>query len=431
MRIVLAGATGFIGTRLRAALRARGHRLHLIARRRPAAIDDAETWQRIDFAQPIDPAALDAAVMDADAVVNAAGIVREGAGQRFARVHDAGPRALFDACHRAGVRRVVQVSALGADADARTAFHASKRAADEHLLSLPLAGVVAQPSLVFGGEGASSRLFLSIATWPLLPLPGAGAQRVQPIHVDDLVDALVALVEDRTPMGRVALVGPRPLTLRDYLQALRSGLGLAPARVVALPSCFGDALARLGDRCAALPLDSERWSMLQRGNVASPEETTRLLGRPPRPPEAFVPAASAAGTRARAQLAGGLPLLRVAVARVWLATGAVSFGLFPVEQSHALLARAGVPEALRPLALYGAAALDVAFGVLSLAPRRPAWLWPAQAALILAYTLIISVRLPEFWLHPYGPILKNLPMLAALLLLALLDRPERSDRDGV
>jgi len=83
-----------------------------------------------------------------------------------------------------------------------------------------------------------------------------------------------------------------------------------------------------------------------------------------------------------------------------------------------------VPEALRPLALYGAAALDLAFGALSLAPRRPAWLWTAQAALILAYTLIISVRLPEFWLHPYGPILKNLPMLAALLLLARLDRPE-------
>jgi hypothetical protein len=129
-----------------------------------------------------------------------------------------------------------------------------------------------------------------------------------------------------------------------------------------------------------------------------------------------------------AQLAWALPLLRLSVALVWLVTGAVSLGLFPVAQSHELLARAGVPEALRALALYGAAALDLVFGVLSLAPRRPAWLWPAQAALILAYTLIISIRLPEFWLHPYGPILKNLPMLAALLLLTLLDRPERSDR---
>jgi uncharacterized protein YbjT (DUF2867 family) len=425
MRIVLVGATGFIGARLRAALHARGHRLLLISRRRPASLHDGERWQRIDLALPADPAALDAAVQDAEAVVNAAGVVRERAGQRFAQVHDAGPRALFDACHRAGVRRVVQVSALGADADARTAFHQSKRSADAHLLSLPLAGVVAQPSLVFGGEGESSRLFLSIATWPILPLPAGGAQQVQPIHVDDLVDALIVLVGDRTPMGRVALVGPKPLSLRDYLQALRRGLGLAPARVIALPRRLDDWLARLGDRFEALPLDSERWSMLQRGNAAPASETARLLGRPPRPAEDFVPAASAAGTRTLAQLAWALPLLRVAVALVWLVTGVLSLGIFPVAESHALLARAGVPEGLRPLALYAAAGLDLAFGALSLAPRRPAWLWPAQAALILAYTLVISVRLPEFWLHPYGPILKNLPMLAALLLLALLDRPAR------
>jgi uncharacterized protein YbjT (DUF2867 family) len=428
MRIVLVGATGFIGARLRTALRMRGHRLLLVSRSRPAAMDDAETWLRLDLATPVDPAALDDALQGADALVNAAGIVRESAGRRFADVHDAGPRALFDASLRAGMRRVVQVSALGADADARTAFHLSKRAADEHLLSLPVAGVVAQPSLVFGGEGASSRLFLSIATWPLLPLPGGGEQAVQPIHVDDLMDALVALVEDRLPTGRVALVGPRPLTLREYLQALRRGLGLAPARVVALPRRVGDLLARLGDRLEGLPLDSERWSMLQRGNVAPAADTARLLGRPPRPPEDFVPRAAAAGLRTLGQLAWTLPLLRLAVALVWLVTGVVSLGVFPVAQSHELLARAGVPEALRPLALYGAAALDLAFGALSLAPRRPAWLWTAQAALILAYTLIISVRLPEFWLHPYGPILKNLPMLAALLLLARLDRPEaRSD----
>ena len=195
---------------------------------------------------------------------------------------------------------------------------------------------------------------------------------MQPIHIDDLIDALVALVEDRLPTGRVALVGPRPLTLREYLQALRRGLGLAPARVVALPGRFADLLARLGDRLERLPLDSERWSMLQRGNVAPAADTTHLLGRPPRPPEDFVPRAAAAGLRTLAQLAWTLPLLRLAVALVWLVTGVVSLGVFPVAQSHELLARAGVPEALRPLALYGAAALDLAFGALSprAAPSR-------------------------------------------------------------
>jgi hypothetical protein len=95
----------------------------------------------------------------------------------------------------------------------------------------------------------------------------------------------------------------------------------------------------------------------------------------------------------------------------------VSLGLYPVSASLELLARSGVPEALGPLFLYPAAALDLALGIGILAMRRRRLLWLAQIVLIAVYTLIITVRLPEFWLHPYGPLLKNLPMLAAIYLL--------------
>jgi hypothetical protein len=78
---------------------------------------------------------------------------------------------------------------------------------------------------------------------------------------------------------------------------------------------------------------------------------------------------------------------------------------------------------LFPLLLYGAAFMDLAFGIATLALRNRQWLWFAQMAVILLYTLIISVRLPEFWLHPFGPLLKNLPMLAAILVLHELEEP--------
>jgi hypothetical protein len=98
-----------------------------------------------------------------------------------------------------------------------------------------------------------------------------------------------------------------------------------------------------------------------------------------------------------------------------------------VQESYTLLARAGVPVALQPLMLYGAAAFDLVLGVLTLWPlRRRRVLWLVQAGLILLYTAIITVRLPEYWLHPYGPVLKNLPILAALLLLAMLEPPKRN-----
>lgn len=118
-----------------------------------------------------------------------------------------------------------------------------------------------------------------------------------------------------------------------------------------------------------------------------------------------------------------LTWLRYSLGVMWIFTAIVSFGLYPVEDSLALLERAGVPTVLQPTALYGAAALDLLLGVLTVAGRRRRLVWLAQLALILAYTIIITLRLPEFWLHPYGPVLKNLPIVAAIwLLLAFEER---------
>ena len=101
------------------------------------------------------------------------------------------------------------------------------------------------------------------------------------------------------------------------------------------------------------------------------------------------------------------------------------------ERDSALLERSGVPATLRPFALYGAALLDLVLGIATVVLRRRRLLWWAQIALILVYTAVISVRLPEFWLHPYGPLLKNLPMLAALVALLQLERREGGQHGGV
>ncbi len=428
MKILLTGATGFIGTRLRAELLARGHRVVAVARRPPPPRHAHERWIAIDFATA-QAAHWRPHLAGVDAVVNAVGIFRERGAQTFAALHVQGPAALFEACVGAGVARVVQISALGADAEAATGYHRSKRAADEHLLALPLDAVAAQPSLVFGPGGASARAFLALAALPLVPLPAGGGQRVQPLHVDDAVLALAALVEaaPRAWAGqRVPLAGPTPLTLAAYLQALRHGLRLPPARCFAVPAWAMAIAARVGDRLPGALLDTASWQMLQRGNVAPPAATRRLLGRPARAPTDFVEADTASALRAQARLAWLLPLLRASIAAVWIVTAFVSAFVWPVADSYALLARSGVPAALQPAALYGAAALDLLLGVLTLAlPRahRRA-LWIAQAALMLGYMALIAWKLPEFWLHPYGPLLKNLPMLAALLLLDTFDRDD-------
>ena len=428
MKILLTGASGFIGRRLLRVLQDGGHELVVAARRAPD--DRSLHWIAVDFARPIGAADWAPHLAGVDAVVNLVGLFRERDGQTFQALHVDAPCALFDACVRAGVGRVVQLSALGVEA-AATPYQRSKKSADEHLLRLPLRAAVVRASLVFGRGGPSAALFLTLASLPVLPLPDGGRQPLQPLHVDDAVQALRLLVERHWDCGIVELVGPRPLALRDYLQALRRGLGLPPALTLALPARIVALAVGVAEKLPGSLIDRASWQMLQQGSVADPASTTRLLGHAPRGVDDFIEADLAPALRQQAIWRWMNPLLRGSVALVWIVTGIVSFGVYPVHDSLALLARAGVPEGLRAAMLYGAASLDLLLGVLTLWPMRAAArrrLWLAQIALIAGYTLIITLKLPEFWLHPYGPVLKNLPLLALLWLLWLMEPRAKDSR---
>lgn len=109
-------------------------------------------------------------------------------------------------------------------------------------------------------------------------------------------------------------------------------------------------------------------------------------------------------------------LVRLVLASIWLTTSALSLGLYPVEQSLTLLNRTGLQGQSAISALVLGAATDAFMGLATLfRPSRALWL--AQGMLVVAYTSIITYALPEFWLHPFGPILKNLAVLTLIWLL--------------
>ncbi len=409
LNILIVGGSGFIGRRLADSLRAAGHTVIATARR------------EADFTRDLEPSAWLPKIGGVDVVINAAGILRQHGEQTFERVHERGPQALFSACATAGVRRVVQISALGAEHGA-TGYFRSKRRADEYLMQLPLEWTIVQPSLVFGVGGTSARLFTLMASLPVVPLPGKGQQLVQPIHIDDLVLAIGALVQrDDFLRRRVALVGPEALPLREFLVRLRRVLEMPPAHFVPIPLPFMRAAASVAQFIPGSLLDRDSLVMLEAGNTADPADTSALLARPPRPVDQFLTRDERRLVAEHAQLEWLLPVLRWSIALVWIWTGVVSLGLYPRAESLALLARTGLTGALADVALYGAAALDLFLGAATLLMRRRRWLWIAQFVLILAYTIIITIKLPEFWLHPYGPILKNLPLLACIALLYRLE----------
>ncbi|MGV3570223.1 MAG: SDR family oxidoreductase [Ramlibacter sp.] len=429
MRVLLTGASGFIGRAVESALRRNGHTVVGVLRRPVAGAGEVV---QADFAQVPSRAWWQARLAGIDAVVNTVGIIREQPGQTFQALHTDAPAELFHACAAAGVRCVVQVSALGADAGASSRYHRSKKAADDVLRTLPLRAAIVQPSLVYGPGGSSAALFGKMAVAPLLPLPAGGRMRVQPVHVDDLVAGIVALLE-APPDGVRTFVfaGERPLPLREYLAELRDSLGEpGRLRVLPVPVALFRAGAGIAGRVPGSLLDTETADMLLAGNASDDNALPALLGRAPRQVRAFVAPDAAEPARRAAVLDLWLPVLRVAVAFLWLWTGIVSLGLYPVQDSYALLARVGLHGALATVALYGAALLDLALGVLTLAaPAR--WrrrLWLAQLALMGGYTVLITLFLPEQWLHPYGPISKNLPLAAAIALLWALERPAARSR---
>lgn len=424
MVVLLTGASGFIGEALLAGLLAAGHAVIAIGRRPPAGIVNGQyqgaalRFMRADLMRDLEPAVWRPRLAGVDAVINAAGIFTETSHSTFDAIHTRAPQALFTAAAECGVRRIIQISALGVTGDLAPPFLRSKYCADDFLLALRPNALVLRPSLVFDREGPSARLFMQLAAMPLIMVPGEGRQQVQPVHRGDLCCAVVnALVSD--DRGIIAAVGPEALQLRGYLSALRSLLGLQPAPVIPLPL----ALVRLGSRLPGIRefVSSDSLSMLAEGSYADPAAFSRLLGAAPRPVSHFLEPTERRLASLEARLCWLLPLLRYAIALVWFTAGIVSLGIYPVEQSLRLLAATGATGALAWLLLYGAAAFDLALGVATLTLWRRRWLWQLQIALIVFYTLVISIALPEFWAHPYGPIVKNLPMLAGILLLMELE----------
>ena len=424
MRVLVTGATGLIGSRVVRALRAAGCTVTGASRQRPAG-EQADAWCVLDFgsmtaAHDWLPLLQDGAF---DAVVNCVGIIRAAAPGDFDRLHRAAPVALFAACEQLGLR-VVQMSALGSDLGAATGYWRSKGAAEADLLARRLHFTIVRPSLVYGDNGASSMLFRMLATLPVLLLPLAHRALVQPVHVDDLAHVVVRLLTLPGAMPReLAVVGPRATTIAGYLGDLRRAMKAPAALVLSLPLAVARLTARLAALHPASAFTPESLHMLAASadgsNTANPAPAQALLGRPLRDAATFAQPAH----HLAAVWAWAAPLVTVAFALMWLVTAYVSWFSWPHAESRSWLAACGVPAPLQEPLLLAASITDATIGVLLLLrPRR--WLWAVQLALVGGYTVMLSVFLPYFWAHPFGPLLKNLPLLAVMALLWRLSPPK-------
>jgi NADH dehydrogenase len=232
--ILVVGGTGFVGRHLVAALAKRGARVTVPTRRRDRAkhrlplptVDVVET----DIGQPGE---LERLAAGRDAVVNLAGVLHSRRGRRdergpndygpdFAHVHVELAQAVVNACHAAGVKRLLHMSALGADPQGPSEYLRSKGVGERAALAAAdLAATAFQPSVIFGPEDSFLNLFAQLARFlPVLVLACPEA-RFQPVYVGDVAQAFVAALAARESYGRrYTLCGPQQYTLRELVQAV-------------------------------------------------------------------------------------------------------------------------------------------------------------------------------------------------------------------
>lgn len=268
-KVLLTGATGFIGRHLSSALIKASYDVTAASRSNGVPFDQftsAQDWYPY--------------LSDVDAVINAVGIIVETRTQKFRILHDQAPAALFQACADLGVKRVIQISALGADVQAFTPYQLSKKAADDALRALDLDWFVLRPSLVYGTGGASMQMFQQLSRLPIIPLIGDGQYRVQPVHISDLVDVIVTCLQTQKTRQTIDVVGPASITFRDWLQAFRIREKRKPAMTVSIPFNLMLAGAALGRFIMPL-VHPDNLRMLRQGNVADVKPMAAFLGRSP------------------------------------------------------------------------------------------------------------------------------------------------------
>ena len=406
MKILILGATGFIGKEIAQTLKKDGHAL-------------LSYRDKTDFMHLPEHTTLVEMLREVDILINAVGIIAETKNKTFKQIHTLAPIALFKASKEAGVKKVIQISALGSE-HGTTTYHSSKNRADAYLRESALAYAILHPSIVYGDDGKSTALFQALATLPLIPIVGDGQQLLQPIRIEDLVATVKKAIASTDSKIELNVVGAHTITYESLLQTFRKYLGYKETKSITVPTFGTDIIGKILEEPT---VSHDNIKMLNEGNAAEVTPLANFLGYTPVGfKEHFENTPSYHSQKLYASLYLLRPFLRMVLGLVWIWSGVVSAFLYPQPLALALLHEVGVPVGLDIPLLYVASFLDISIGILTLIGYRLQALLALQVLVIAVYTLLLTLLAPHHWLHPFGPVLKNIPLLFAIYILSRLEK---------
>ncbi len=286
MNILICGATGFVGRHLTNSLRDAGHTV-IRAVRRPSEPSDIP----VDFINDTTKEVWLPRLTGIDAVINAVGVLRDNDNNPMQNLHTDTPAALFSACAEVNVGRIVHLSALGVDSDIDVPYFTTRMVTEHALQALPqkIRWLCLRPSVIYGEDGTSAKMFMQLAKLPIHALPMGGMQELQPVHIDDICLAVRFWLNKPSAKSKIVeAVGAEATTMRGMLDSYREQLHHRPAWHVATPKVLVRLGARIGDLIPASPLCSDTFTMLAAGNTANSSGFEKLLGQTPRSYRSFI-----------------------------------------------------------------------------------------------------------------------------------------------
>jgi NADH dehydrogenase len=285
MRVAVTGANGFLGRNLIPRLLAGGHQVRALISQRPGAereLPSGGAGLDVRRADVRKPETLRGAFDGIEAVVHTVAIPTERK-QRFAEVNVAGVAHVVAEARRAGVSRIAHMSALGADPASPYPYLRSKGEGQALVTASGISHVVLRSSLLFGeGDDFFPRLAFSLH-FPIVPVPGDGKSRFQPVHVDDIAQALVAALERETILGILEVGGAEPVTYDEMLAETMRGTGKRrPTLHLPVPLMKPPAVV-MGLFMADPPVTVEQLDLLAVDNTPRDNALERVFGVRPRP----------------------------------------------------------------------------------------------------------------------------------------------------
>ncbi|MDX6766298.1 MAG: complex I NDUFA9 subunit family protein [Candidatus Methylacidiphilales bacterium] len=241
--ILVTGGTGFVGRAIVRELHRRGHHARVLARHPESAAAlrlQSETGCTLVAGSVTDPSSLQAAMTGVTGVIHLVGIIFERGSQTFSTIHAQGTRNLVDACHAAGVRRLLHMSASGTREHAVSAYHRTKWQGECAVRASGLDWTIFRPAVIYGpGDGFCS-IFVRQMTPPLrwltggiIPMVGDGTTLMQPVHVDEVAGAFARALDTPASIGKTFELGGPPLPFRVVLETLarQNGVRIHPLAV--------------------------------------------------------------------------------------------------------------------------------------------------------------------------------------------------------